>query len=104
MEYVGITNIENYTPKELFTLLVKGVNIITPEIERYEKIKVNDNLIRVVEVSYGEGIDRKGIYGLTVVEYRKKGNVWEGRHDFDLSTACHSLDEVNRHLEFLHQP
>lgn len=81
------------TPGQKFKSAVRGVNIITPHVIRYQHV---GNAI-VVELSEGTGLSDDKLYGVTVV--RKVDNIW--KQDHYTSKCFDSLDEANNYINNL---
>jgi hypothetical protein len=74
-----------------FRSIIKGKNIMTPEILYYLTHKKQDVLI---EVSEGTGFSGSGpIWGVTVIT--------DGEQDFDRSKCVHSLEELEETIQEL---
>jgi len=81
------------TPKEMFCSVVKGVNFITPNVEKYGQAGRY-----IYELSSGRALDGGLIYGVTVVEV-KEGGMLEKVND--LSKCFFSKDDVVHYLNYL---
>ena len=103
MEYIGLTNIENYSNKELFQMLLPRVNIVTPYIISYEKVKISNTRILICEVSYGEGISGNGIWGVSIVSYEKNECIWHGKPEIEMGDIFESKDGAYNYIELLKQ-
>lgn len=74
---------------QTFRSHVKGKNVMTPTVMSYGKAGEY-----IYELSKGRGIFSDIIYGITVVHPDK------GKQD-NLSTCCHTEQEIQEHLNFL---
>ena len=81
------------TPGQIFMSAVRGVNIMTPHVMRYQHV---GNKI-VVELSEGTGLSDDKLYGVTVV--RKVDNIW--KQDHDTSKCFYDYDEANNYINNL---
>lgn len=79
---------EEQSLAQQFNLVVKGKNIITPNLIGYRKIPNG-----IVEITEGTGFSNEKVYGVTVVQ--------NGIHDHDKSKCCHSIEEVEEHIKTL---
>ena len=76
--------------KEIFRSVVKGVNLMTPDVEEYGRVGRY-----IYELSTGRAFDRI-IYGVTVVEV-KEGGV----ETTNLSRCFFSKEDVMQYLDYL---
>ena len=76
--------------KKAFQAVVRGANIMTPELVGYATIPNG-----VAEICKGDGFGGGTIYGVTVVLGNKKAN--------DLSKCCFSMEEVNEYIQELNK-
>ena len=83
----------NMTPGQIFRSAVRGANIMTPYVMRYQHVghKI------VVELSEGTGLSDDKLYGVTVV--RKVDNIW--KQDHDTSKCFHDYDEAINYINNL---
>lgn len=83
----------NMTPGQIFRSAVRGANIMTPHVMRYQHVghKI------VVELSEGTGFSDDKLYGVTVV--RKVDNIW--KQDHDTSKCFHDYDEAINYINNL---
>lgn len=73
---------------EMFRSIVRGSNFMTPYFIGHYLIKNGE-----VEVTWGFGLSRETIYGVTVERERK--------HDFDASKMCTTEEEVVEYIKSL---
>ena len=71
-----------------FRKVVKGRNVMTPDLVGYYRVEGG-----VAELSWGEGFDRKEIFGVTVVR--------EGKHDHGASKMFYSEAAAREYIEEL---
>ena len=76
----------SYGGSLVFSKYVKDKNFITPYVLGY--IKINNE--SVIEISKGEGIERKPVYGVTVLR--------DGSIDYEYSKCLHSIEELDNYV------
>jgi hypothetical protein len=83
----------NPEARALFQASIKGINVMTPEILAYG---VSGGF--VYELSYGTGIKREPLFGVTILERQT------GYHRRDLSKCLSSEDEAMQYIRSLGRP
>ena len=76
--------------KKAFQAVVRGANIMTPELVGYAKIPNG-----VVEISTGTKFLGLELYGITVVQDNRKAD--------SLCKCCNSMEEVNAYIQELNK-